>query len=314
MQSVTGDEEVSALSVVLMELCRKLFGTQVASSVANLLYLSLLQPNSLLRDQWLVETQLLPPFPASEAGSLWVEQFTTSSTANNVNRKRTSKDFEDGEVAAEDGPTKKHYAPLQNDKTYNTSLPPFAPTNYGTAGNGESYDMQMQRPSYLPLPPANGSADRAPHYPPLPPSSSFGTGMQSLSLSNTMSKEEREAIGRWGEEYVYNQLKQQHADSASNLIVEWVNEKEESGLPYDLTLSSGNKVVEYIEVKSTRTTEKGVFEISMNELDQAAIHGSTYCIYRVFNAGNSALCRVIRMKNPVSLVRQRKIQLALVMQ
>ncbi|RMX70478.1 hypothetical protein DD238_000383 [Peronospora effusa] len=314
MQSVTGDEEVSALSVVLMELCRKLFGTQVASSVANLLYLSLLQPNSLLRDQWLVQTQLLPPFPASEAGSLWVEQFATSSIANNVNLKRTSKDFEDGEIAAEDGPTKKHYAPLRNDNPCNTSLPSFAPTNYGTAGNGESYDMQMQRPSYLPLPPANGSADRAPYYPPLPASSSFGTGMQSLSLSNTMSKEEREAIGRWGEEYVYNQLKQQHADSASNLIVEWVNEKEESGLPYDLTLSSGSKVVEYIEVKSTRTTEKGVFEISMNELDQAAIHGSTYCIYRVFNAGNSALCRVIRMKNPVSLVRQRKIQLALVMQ
>jgi hypothetical protein len=138
--------------------------------------------------------------------------------------------------------------------------------------------------------------------------------MQSLTMANTLTKEEREAIGRWGEEYVFNQLKQQHAESASNLTVEWVNEQEESGLPYDLTLSSGGKVVEYIEVKSTRTMEKGVFEISMNELDQAAIHGSTYSIYRVFNAGNPALCRVIRMKNPVSLVRQHKIQLALVMQ
>lgn len=127
-----------------------------------------------------------------------------------------------------------------------------------------------------------------------------------------MTKEEREAIGRWGEEYVFNQLKRQHA--RNNVIVEWVNEKEESGLPYDLTLSSGGKVEEYIEVKSTRTMEKGAFEISMNELDQAAIHGSTYCIYRVFNAGNFALCRVVRLKNPVSLVRQRKIQLALVMQ
>ncbi|CAI5746147.1 unnamed protein product [Peronospora destructor] len=314
MQSVTGDEEASALSVVLMELCRKLFGTRVASSVANLLYLSLLQPNSLLREQWLVETQLLPPYPASEAGSLWVERFTTYSIANDVSRKRTSKDIEDGEVATEDGPTKKHDASLRNDKTHSTSLPPFAPANYDTAGNGERYDMQMQRPPYLSLLPANGSADGAPYYPPLPSSSHFGTGMQPLSLSNTMSKEEREAVGRWGEEYVYNQLKQQHADSESNLIVEWLNEKEESGLPYDLTLSLENKVVEYIEVKSTRTTEKGVFEISMNELDQAAIHGSTYCIYRVFNAGNSALCRVIRMKNPISLVRQRKIQLALVMQ
>ena len=149
---------------------------------------------------------------------------------------------------------------------------------------------------------------------PLPASSFSGPTTQSLSLSNTMTKEERVAIGRWGEEYVFNQLKQQQADNESNLTVEWMNEMEESGLPYDLTLSTGNKVVEFIEVKSTRTMEKGVFEISMNELDQAAIHGSTYCIYRVFNAGNSALCRVIRMKNPVSLVRQRKIQLALIMQ
>ncbi|CAH0521428.1 unnamed protein product [Peronospora belbahrii] len=316
MQSLTGDEEASVLSVVLMELSRKLFGARVASSVANLLYLSLLQPDSLSREQWLVETQLLPPYSASDAGSLWVEQLTTtSSIANNVSRKRTSKDFEDGEIAAEDGPVKKHYVSLGNDKTHDTSLPSFAPlANYDTAGNGGSYGMQMQRPLYPPLPPANGNTDGTPYCPTLTASSSLSTGMQSLLLPNTMSKEEREAIGRWGEEYVYNQLKQQHADNDSNLTVEWVNEKEESGLPYDLTLSSGNKVVEYIEVKSTRTTEKGVFEISMNELDQAAIHGSTYCIYRVFNAGNSALCRVIRMKNPVSLVRQRKIQLALVMQ
>ncbi|KAF4318610.1 hypothetical protein G195_008065 [Phytophthora kernoviae 00238/432] len=160
---------------------------------------------------------------------------------------------------------------------------------------------------------ANPNAVGAPFYPPLP-APAPGPGMSSLSLTNTMTKEEREAIGRWGEEYVFNQLKQQHVNDETNLTVDWVNEQEESGLPYDLTLSSAGKVVEYIEVKSTRTMEKGVFEISMNELDQAAIHGSTYSIYRVFNAGNSALCRVIRMKNPVSLVRQRKIQLALVMQ
>jgi len=122
-------------------------------------------------------------------------------------------------------------------------------------------------------------------------------------------------VGRWGEEYVYKQLADAHRNKPE-LRVTWVNEDEESGLPYDITVSSAStgSVVEYVEVKSTRTMEKGVFEISMNELDQAAVHGSTYSIYRVFNAGDAARCRVIRMKNPVSLVRQKKIQLALVMQ
>ncbi|ETK79908.1 hypothetical protein F441_14516 [Phytophthora nicotianae CJ01A1] len=309
LQSVTGDEETSALSSVLMELCRKLFGVQVASNVANLLYLSLLQPNAVMREQWLVETQLLPPLPATEADKLWIQvdnvDISTSSSLDTCSRKRAVEDMEDGEIDTEEAPAKKVYTqPQQNYQgPQDLSYPPLPPSNYGH-GN---YDMQ--RPAYPPVP-VNRGVEQAPYYPPLPPSS----GMQSMSLSNTMTKEEREAIGRWGEEYVFNQLKQQHADSESRRTVEWVNEKEESGLPYDLTLSSAGKVVEYIEVKSTRTMEKGVFEISMNELDQAAIHGSTYSIYRVFNAGNPALCRVIRMKNPVSLVRQRKIQLALVMQ
>ncbi|KAE8911316.1 hypothetical protein PF005_g8963 [Phytophthora fragariae] len=316
MQSVTGDEEASALSPVLMEISRKLFGAQVATSVANLLYLSLLQPSPQMREQWLVETQLLPPLPSSEADKLWVEDTATStSVLENSGRKRDSEDMEDGEIDAEEAPMKKPYAPAQQNYLA-AQDPQFAPlppsANFDTPGNGAHYGMPMQRhPSYPPLPPQ--PIEGAPFHPPLPPPSP-GSGMQSLSLPHTMTKEERAAIGRWGEEYVFNQLKQQHAEKESSLTVEWVNEKEESGLPYDLTLSSAGKVVEYIEVKSTRTMEKGVFEISMNELDQAAIHGSTYSIYRVFNAGNPALCRVIRMKNPVSLVRQRRIQLALVMQ
>ncbi|KAL3661405.1 hypothetical protein V7S43_013608 [Phytophthora oleae] len=286
MQFVSGDEEASGLSLVLMEISRKLFGAQVASGVANLVYLSLLQPDT-LREKWLVETQRLPALPTSEADKVWVqheEDSIVEQTTGSTKRKRALEDMEDGEIETEEAPKKLYQLPPQ----YPPLPSPSAP--------------------YPPLPqqPVTG----APYPPPLPSSQ----GMQSLALSNTMTKEEREAIGRWGEEYVFKQLKQQHTETESNVTVQWVNEKEESGLPYDLTLSVAGKVVEYIEVKSTRTMEKGVFEISMNELDQAAIHGSTYSIYRVFNAGNSALCRVIRMKNPVSLVRQRKIQLALVMQ
>lgn len=322
VQSVTGDEEASALSPVLMEVSRKLFGGLVATNVANVLYLSSLQANASAREQWLTETQLLPPLPV-EIQTLWLEQTDLAdpdpAVDDDSKRKRDSKCLEDGEVE-EETPAKKSAAmpyeastqvPFQGGPTSQSSYPPLPPSNnYGMAQNGLAYGNQ---PSYPPPRPLHTNTDSASVYPPLPASTS-AQGMSSLTLTNAMSKEEREAIGRWGEEYVFNQLKQQHAEEDSNMTVEWVNEKEESGLPYDLTLSSAGKVVEYIEVKSTRTMEKGVFEISMNELDQAAIHGSTYSIYRVFNAGNPALCRVIRMKNPVSLVRQRKIQLALVMQ
>ncbi|KAG7391584.1 hypothetical protein PHYBOEH_006646 [Phytophthora boehmeriae] len=331
IQAVTGDEEGSALSPVLMELSKKLFGAQVASSVANLLYLSSLQASPLSREQWLTETQLLPPISVNDVERLWVEQEDDKMSAalENSSRKRDSECLEDGEIEGEEVDAKRLYASLRH-APYNTrngqmpgqggstTRPPFYPplpssdTNYEATQHSTNsfYGHQFPPP---PSQSTNPSTDGAPSYPPLPAPAS-GPGMSSLSLANTMTKEEREAIGRWGEEYVFNQLKQQHADDETNLTVDWVNEQEESGLPYDLTLSSGGKVVEYIEVKSTRTMEKGVFEISMNELDQAAIHGSTYSIYRVFNAGNPALCRVIRMKNPVSLVRQRKIQLALVMQ
>ncbi|KAK1945297.1 hypothetical protein P3T76_003830 [Phytophthora citrophthora] len=285
MQFVSGDEEASELSSVLMEISRKLFGAQVAPGVANLVYLSLLQTDA-QRNQWLEDTQRLPSLP--EAEELWVQRSdnsTVEQTTGSTSRKRASEDMEDGEIETGEAPKKSYQLPPQ----YPPLPPPSTP--------------------YPPLHPQLVTGN--PYQPPLPPSTQ---GMQSLALSNTMTKEEREAIGRWGEEYVFNQLKQQHSETESNMTVQWVNEEEESGLPYDLTLSVAGKVVEYIEVKSTRTMEKGVFEISMNELDQAAIHGSTYSIYRVFNAGNAALCRVIRMKNPVSLVRQRKIQLALVMQ
>ncbi|KAG1699535.1 hypothetical protein DVH05_012945 [Phytophthora capsici] len=282
MQFVSGDEEATGLSSVLMEISRKLFGARVAPSVANLVYLSLLQSDA-QRNQWLEETQRLPMLP--EAEELWVQPSDDLTGDKTTGRKRVSEDMEEGEIETEEAPKKSYQLPRQ----YPPLPSPSAP--------------------YPPLPPQPVTG--APYQPPLPPSTQ---GMQSLALSNTMTKEEREAIGRWGEEYVFNQLTQQHTETESNMTVEWVNKEEESGLPYDLTLSVAGKVVEYIEVKSTRTMEKGVFEISMNELDQAAIHGSTYSIYRVFNAGNPALCRVIRMKNPVSLVRQRKIQLALVMQ
>lgn len=348
--SSSGDD-LSGLYVLLMELCRKCFGLQIAASVANLLYLASMQPNAQVLERWLVETQQLAPIDPEEAGTLWFsaedasgdgEATTTEADEVGPSRKRTRSMLEDGEVKDDDD----HHHPAE--KRLRQNAEPW--TGEGRPGGGggvfpplppssEGADPKSLYPAdaavYPPLPASSYPGGFGFHHqqmhnphqpgsfqPPLPPSNATTSNQhttlhsdQVLSVGNTMTKEEREGIGRWGEAYVYKQLVESHKDNAE-MVVDWVNEHEESGKPYDIMVSSAfsGKVVEYVEVKATRTMEKAVFEISMNELDQAAIHGSSYCIYRVFNAGNDALCRVIRMKNPIALVRQKKMQLALIMQ
>ena len=95
-------------------------------------------------------------------------------------------------------------------------------------------------------------------------------------------------MGRWGEALVYNLLLQQHPEAE----VSWVNEKEETRAPYDLTLTLpspgpgiGPRTV-FIEVKTSRFPSLNVFEISPGEWDFASRDdGSRYRLYRVFSAG-----------------------------
>lgn len=331
---------------VLLAVCRKCFGRHVAASVANVLYLASLQPSAAASDKWLVDTQQLAPLDVEQAGALWSPPplpptspppLPPSSAATGAPRpgqkKRSLSSLEDGEVSDEE-PTKRLRSSESDALAHGGArvFPPLPPSSEGVSSGlyPQTAGVIAHAPPLPPGPPGGfagalhhphqpqRSSDSGVFQPPLPllpplgPAGSGGAD-QILSVGNSMTKAEREGIGRWGEAYVYKQLVESHKHD-TDVTVEWVNEHEESGKPYDITVSSRGKVVEYVEVKATRTMEKAVFEISMNELDQAAVHGSSYCIYRVFNAGNDALCRVVRMKNPVALVRQKKMQLALVMQ
>lgn len=92
--------------------------------------------------------------------------------------------------------------------------------------------------------------------------------------SNSLPDEIIQAIGRSGERFAFNCLLMEYAsDIQSNKKrVIWVNEVQESRLPYDIevkTLISKDyfeeEKSEFIEVKSTRTRAKAYFEISHNE-------------------------------------------------
>lgn len=324
--STSDADDTRDLFAILMELARKLFGAlqAVASSVANVLYLASLQRNARERERWLVTTQQVPALPSSEDERRWLSDEISDDDEGDVQveargTKRSLNELEDGEIDDNNdatamkrsrvselmGQPSDAVAPYSQSASHpgDWNGPLSSASTRATAGWSGSF------------PPTGSAAPPLPPPLPMPPSSSQLAAPPSTMMGNTLTVEERAAVGRWGEEYVYKQLADAHRDKPE-LRVTWVNEEEESGLPYDIAVSSASTgaIVEYVEVKSTRTMEKGVFEISMNELDQAAVHGSTYSIYRVFNAGDAARCRVIRMKNPVSLVRQKKIQLALVMQ
>ncbi|CBZ31683.1 hypothetical protein, conserved [Leishmania donovani] len=122
------------------------------------------------------------------------------------------------------------------------------------------------------------------------------------------------------ERYVYELLREEYAKQAhqGGVRVIWMNESCEAGSPFDILVikprrlgssgssSSGNAkvnrsssvdnsrwdVVQYVEVKSTCTTNREDFEMSVAELLFAARFGAAYCVYRVFGASTDALHRM----------------------
>jgi len=88
-------------------------------------------------------------------------------------------------------------------------------------------------------------------------------------------------IGYWGERYIFHHLQSEF----SSCSIEWVNEEEESGKPYDFIVKNEHGSLLYCEVKTTTSSEKRYFELSLNELDfsrkVARVENQNYRIYRV---------------------------------
>jgi hypothetical protein len=99
-------------------------------------------------------------------------------------------------------------------------------------------------------------------------------------------------IGRWGEIWVNEMLKKQYEyEICCGLVrIEWVNELEETGLPFDFKIifknnSNNEQNIKYIEVKSTTKMNQEAFPISYNEIMFAHNNSSQFQIYRLYNAG-----------------------------
>ncbi|KAK9266385.1 hypothetical protein L1049_027287 [Liquidambar formosana] len=95
-------------------------------------------------------------------------------------------------------------------------------------------------------------------------------------------------------------------------VVKWVNEDNETGLPYDILITEEGKGTEYIEVKTTKSARKDWFIISTREWQFAVDKGESFSVARVILSGNN-VARIAIFKNPARLCQQGKLQLVVMM-
>lgn len=88
-----------------------------------------------------------------------------------------------------------------------------------------------------------------------------------IYCSNNSDKMTARETGRWGEAFVFNYLKNKYPDAK----ITWMNEIEETRASYDISMfipdkgSSNQGSTIFIEVKSTRSKENNVCELSLLE-------------------------------------------------
>ncbi|GAV66160.1 DUF3883 domain-containing protein [Cephalotus follicularis] len=94
--------------------------------------------------------------------------------------------------------------------------------------------------------------------------------------------------------------------------VKWVNEVNETGLPYDIVIGERGNPKEYIEVKATKSARKDWFKITMREWQFAVEKGESFSVAHVLLLSNNG-AKVSLYKNPVKLCQQGQLQLVLMM-
>lgn len=111
---------------------------------------------------------------------------------------------------------------------------------------------------------------------------------------------------------VYQYLLQQREADPDIVEVKWCNREIEKGDPYDMEISrktDSGVVQTFIEVKTTLTDDKDVFEISSQQIQFAQEHRENFHIYRVFNAGDLERVRLVRINNISLRMDQKQVRL-----
>ncbi|PON33820.1 Histidine kinase-like ATPase, C-terminal domain containing protein [Parasponia andersonii] len=99
---------------------------------------------------------------------------------------------------------------------------------------------------------------------------------------------------------------------AGKSAVKWVNEHNETGLPYDIVVADRKTGEEFIEVKATISPRKNWLKITMREWQFAIDKGEAFSLAHVVLLENN-VARVSVFKNPVKLLQQSKLHLVVVL-
>ncbi|MCD7453280.1 hypothetical protein HAX54_020359 [Datura stramonium] len=133
-------------------------------------------------------------------------------------------------------------------------------------------------------------------------SSSDVTERDQLYVGTTGITDAQRETGRLGEFFAFKYFLEKYGEPS----VKWVNETNETGLPYDLVVGDD----EYIEVKATRSVRKDWFHITSKEWQFAVKKGESFSIaHVVLLPDNTSVVTVY--KNPIKLCQLGKLQLAI---
>lgn len=119
----------------------------------------------------------------------------------------------------------------------------------------------------------------------------------SIVLSNKIpdaETEKRTDIGKWCEELIYKYLLKKSADYSE---IEWPNQHQESGKPYDFKVRQ-HGVTRYIEVKGTPSQQKDIVYLSRAEWQLMFQQKEQYSLFRVYGAGQEHAYRIEEIENP----------------
>nr|CAB3497808.1 unnamed protein product [Digitaria exilis] len=112
--------------------------------------------------------------------------------------------------------------------------------------------------------------------------------------------------GRLGEALVHRHL----AEQLGSNNVKWVNDKIETGLPYDIIITHSEGFTEYVEVKTTVSSRKDWFDVTPREWQFAVEQGDLFSIARVV-LSSTKKASVEMFKNPHKLYKQKALRLGL---
>ncbi|KAK8443907.1 hypothetical protein SEVIR_9G047900v4 [Setaria viridis] len=112
--------------------------------------------------------------------------------------------------------------------------------------------------------------------------------------------------GRLGEELVHKHF----AEQLGSNNVRWMNEKIETGLPYDIVITHSEGFTEYVEVKTTVSSRKDWFDVTPREWQFALEKGDLFSIARVI-LSSTKRASIEMLKNPYKLYKQKALRLGL---